>query len=127
MVSGTLVPIPKKDGGIRPVVVGEVFRRLVSKICVAFIRSDVLEYFQPLQLGVGLSGGAEAVLHACNRAILEERPLTASLSCMGLVDFENAFNEVHRQRFLDIVRQHPCGLSLDFLLLFDWGPSVPQP
>ena len=104
VVSGTLVPILKKDGGIRPVVVGEVFRRLVSKICVTFIRSDVLEYFQPLQLGVGLSGGAEAVLHAFNRAIREEA-FDPQL-VMGLVDFENAFNEVHRQRFLDIVRQY---------------------
>ena len=34
------VSILKKDSGIRPVVVGKVFRRLVSKICVALIRSS---------------------------------------------------------------------------------------
>ena len=54
LVSGKLVPILKKDGGIRPVVVGEVFRRLLSKLCVAHIYYDSLEYLQPLQLGVGV-------------------------------------------------------------------------
>eukprot|EP01037_Dinobryon_pediforme_P040851 gene40851-50245_t len=32
VVSGSLVPVLKKDGGIRPIVVGEVFRRLISKL-----------------------------------------------------------------------------------------------
>ena len=72
VVSGSLVPILKNNGGIRPVVVGEVIRRLISKLCVEYIRQDVLQYFQPVQLGVGVSGGAEAVLHAFNRAIRAE-------------------------------------------------------
>ena len=54
MVSGKLVPLLKKDGGIRPVVVGEVFRRLLSKLCVANVHLSSLQYLQPLQLGVGL-------------------------------------------------------------------------
>ena len=103
VVSGSLVPILKKDGGIRPVVVGEVIRRLISKLCVEYIRPDILQYFQPVQLGVGVSGGAEAVLHAFNRAIRAE-DFDAQL-LLVLVDFENAFNEVNRQSFLDIVRE----------------------
>ena len=102
VVSGSLVPILKKDGGIRPVVVGEVFRRLISKLCVYSIRPDIMQYLQPIQLGVGLSGGTEAVLHAFNRAIRSEQ-LVSEDQILSLVDFENAFNEVSRQRFLDII------------------------
>lgn len=61
LVSGSLVPILKKD---RPVVVGEVLLRLISKLCIDFIRPDILQYLPLWQLGVGLSGGAEAVIHS---------------------------------------------------------------
>lgn len=67
-----------------------------------------MQYFQTLQLGVGVSGGAEAVLHAFNRAIRSEQ-LDSRSRILALLDFENAFNEVDRQRFLDIVRlQYPA-------------------
>ena len=49
------------------------------------------------------SGGAEAVLYAFNRAIRVE-DLDPQLLIGIIVDFENAFNEANRQRFLDIVR-----------------------
>jgi len=102
VVSGSLVPLLKKDGGVRPIVVGEVFRRLLSKLCVAHVREEALQYFQPLQLGVGVHGGAEAVLHAFNRAI--RNPSLDPEALLILVDFVNAFNEVNRQFFLDAVR-----------------------
>ena len=101
VVSGSLVPVLKKDGGIRPIVVGEVFRRLISKLCVAAVKGDTLNYFQPLQLGVGVPGGSEAVLHSFNRAIRSTDLAPDTL--LVLVDFVNAFNEVNRQAFLDIV------------------------
>ena len=53
IVSGILVPLSKKGGGARPVVVGEGFRRLLSKLCVANVDNSALAYRQPLQLGVG--------------------------------------------------------------------------
>jgi hypothetical protein len=98
MVSGTLVPVLKKDGGIRPIVVGEVIRRLVSKICVSEVSFDAMKYLQPLQLGVGVQGGCEAVLHSFNRCI-RSSDLDPN-SILSLVDFKNAFNEVNRNSFL---------------------------
>jgi hypothetical protein len=99
MVSGTLVPVLKKDGGIRPIVVGEVIRRLISKLCVSAVYYKATEYLQPLQLGVGVKGGCEAVLHAFNRSIRNNPNLNPE-SILSLVDFKNAFNEVNRNIFL---------------------------
>ena len=106
MVSGKLVPLLRNDGGIRPVVVGEVFRRLLSKLCVANVHVSSLQYLkylQPLQLGVGVKGGTEAVLHSFNRIIRQENMEDESTKVLALIDFENAFNGIFRQVILDIV------------------------
>ena len=71
-----------------------VIRRLISKICAEYIRPDILQYFQPVQLGVGVSGGAEALLHAFYRVTQAEDFDNKLL--LVLVDFENAFNELKR-------------------------------
>jgi hypothetical protein len=101
LVSGTLVPVLKKDGGIRPIVVGEVFRRLISKLCVSAVSHAVTEYLEPLQLGVGVHGGCEAVLHSFNRSIRNSELDHDSI--LSLIDFKNAFNEVNRNYFLQEV------------------------
>ena len=103
MVSGKLVPLLKNDGGIRPVVVGEVFRRLLSKLCVANVHVSSLLYLQPLQLGVGVKSGTEAVLHSFNGIIRQENMEDESTKVLALIDFENAFNGIFRQVILDIV------------------------
>eukprot|EP00973_Karenia_brevis_P018974 2601049-Karenia_brevis.AAC.1 len=57
--------LKKEDGGIRPIAVGETLRRLVGK---AFMAHDVVQLrlhkFVPHQLGVGVPGGAEAIVRA---------------------------------------------------------------
>ena len=56
-VSGNLIPLLKKDvdvRNIRPIVVGEVFRRLVSKLCTKQVAKDASAFLQPLQFGVGI-------------------------------------------------------------------------
>ena len=54
----------KKDGGRRPIAVGEVLRRLVSKCLAVDVIQDIGKHLQPLQMGVSVSGGCEAVIHA---------------------------------------------------------------
>ncbi|GKA49189.1 putative reverse transcriptase domain-containing protein [Tanacetum coccineum] len=84
IASAPLTPLVKPGGGIRPIVVGTVWRRLVSKF------------------GVGVSGGGEAILHVVNRLIEGCRD-DIGLS-MLLVDFKNAFNLVDREVMLEEVR-----------------------
>ncbi|GJT47130.1 putative reverse transcriptase domain-containing protein, partial [Tanacetum coccineum] len=82
--SAPLMPLVKPGGGIRPIVVGTVWRHLVSKF------------------GLGVSGGGEAILHAVNR-LIEDRGDDVGLS-MLLVDLKNAFNLVDREVMLQEIR-----------------------
>jgi hypothetical protein len=101
MSSASLVPLHKKDSiSIRPIAVGEILRRLVSKCCVQAVTTIAATYLQPLQLGVGVPHGAESILHSLNRAIREELPPDTVLA---LLDFKNAFNMIDRQKFLSEV------------------------
>ncbi|XP_052627549.1 uncharacterized protein LOC128134140 [Lactuca sativa] len=73
------------------------------------------KYLNDFQFGVGVSGGAEAILHSANR-LLNERHDDKSLS-MLTIDFSNAFNLVDRSALLHEVRLRCPSISLwvDFL------------
>jgi hypothetical protein len=100
----------KKDGGFRPIAVGEIFRRLVSK-CLAFeFAPRAAEYLKPLQMGVGVRAGCEAIVHAfCS--LLEDPTLQDHSKWVLQVDLENAFNQVDRSHLFAEVRQHFPELS----------------
>ena len=67
---GRLIALSKKDGGIRPITVGYTLRRLAAKCANnAVITRRSQEALQPQQLGVGVSGGAEAAIHAARRLV----------------------------------------------------------
>lgn len=89
----------KKSGGIRPIAVGEVFRRMVAKCSALMVRSTVTSTLAPLQLGVAIQGGCEAIVHSANR-LLRDDPEAWTLS----IDFENAFNTISRSKMLQEVR-----------------------
>lgn len=93
---GRLVALQKKDGGIRPIAVGYTLRRIAAKCANAFVinrRSDALK---PIQIGVGVSGGAEAAVHA-SRKLIQNLPET---HVFVKLDFSNAFNTVRRDLIL---------------------------
>ena len=57
------------------------------------------EFFSPLQLGVGVSGGCEAAVHAARRFLdnMQDNWVLVKL------DFSNAFNSLHRRTILDAI------------------------
>jgi hypothetical protein len=91
-----LIALNKKSGGVRPIAVGCVLRRLIAKCAVSFSVSKLVSYFSPRQLGVGIPGGCEAAVHAARRFLstLDEGSVLAKL------DFSNAFNCIHRDAVL---------------------------
>ncbi|GJZ89332.1 putative reverse transcriptase domain-containing protein, partial [Tanacetum coccineum] len=97
-----LTLLVKPGGGIRPIVVGLVWRRLVSKVSVVMIGHSLDGYLDDIKFGVGASGGSEDILHAVNRMI-EDHGDDVGLS-MLLVDFKNTFNLVDREVMLHEVR-----------------------
>eukprot|EP00884_Botryococcus_braunii_P001105 jgi/Botrbrau1/10996/Bobra.0234s0019.1 len=68
-VGGPVTPLLKPQGGIRPMAVGSIFRRLASKIAVRAALPVVGPYsnLRLLQVGVGVRGGGEALVHSFNR------------------------------------------------------------
>ncbi len=54
----TLFALEKKGGGLRPIAIGEILRRLVGKTLCKTAQEACKEYFWPLQLGVACSLGA---------------------------------------------------------------------
>lgn len=60
----------KKCGGFRPIAVGEVLRRLASKCLSMSSKYAALARLPPHQLGVGVKGGCEAIIHATSHLML---------------------------------------------------------
>ncbi|OXA58286.1 Retrovirus-related Pol polyprotein from type-2 retrotransposable element R2DM [Folsomia candida] len=98
----SMTALRKKTGGIRPVAVGNTWRRLISKIAVARMSSTLVEIFSPHQLGVGIKGGAEAAAHA---ARIYWNYSHDSPKAFLKLDFRNAFNEIRRDTLLQIIRE----------------------
>ncbi len=69
LCGATLLACRKKSGGHRPIAVGEVLRRLTSKCLSYSSRSTVTSTLTPLQLGVGVKGGCEAIIHATSHLL----------------------------------------------------------
>ncbi|GJZ93341.1 putative reverse transcriptase domain-containing protein [Tanacetum coccineum] len=100
--SASLTPLVKPGGGIRPIAVGTVWRRLVSKVSTIMIGYSLDGYLDGLQFRIGVAGGSEAIFHSVNR-LIEAFGNDVCLS-MLLVDFKNAFNLVDREVMLREVR-----------------------
>ena len=83
---------------VRPIGVPEVFRRLASKALLQLVRSRSRQFFAPVQLGISVPGGCEAVNLAV-RSHLQHAPEAGAL----FLDFRNAFNEISRRRAFSVL------------------------
>jgi hypothetical protein len=102
LCGATLIPINKKTGGLRPIAVGEVLRRLVAKCFTFSLAQKAAQLLAPLQVGVSVKGGCESVVHAVNY-IVHDESLREEKQIL-LVDFANAFNSIDREVMLQEVR-----------------------
>ena len=98
-----LIGLAKKDGGIRPIAVGNTLRRVVSKAACATIRDKATAFLAPKQLGFGLSKGAEGAAHAARR-FLSAHMAANGETILLKIDFTNAFNSLRRDRLLEQVK-----------------------
>ncbi len=97
-----LIPLIKKDGGVRPMAVGETLRRLVCKLTLKIVKEDVPPMLLPFQLGVGTPLGSEAVIHSISEAISNLKDDEAILQ----VDFQNAFNLISRDAMFELTKTY---------------------
>lgn len=96
-----LIALAKKNGDVRPIAIGLVWRRLACKIACFSIKDELAQRLAPIQNGFGIKGGAEGIVHAV-RAFSEAQ----HHSPMAIVkfDYRNAFNEIFRKYFLQEIK-----------------------
>ena len=58
LLGARLIPITKKDGGIRPIAIGTIFHKLISSAIMCNLKEKLPGTFSPVQFGVGMPGGA---------------------------------------------------------------------
>ena len=100
----------KKSGGHRPIAVGETIRRWAAKCLARKAIEDVRNHFAPHQLGVGVKGGCEALIHAAN-TIFNDNTIPLEEKWVLQIDMENAFNSIDRVSMLKETREHCPQLS----------------
>ncbi|XP_026378181.1 uncharacterized protein LOC113272583 [Papaver somniferum] len=108
IASAPLTPLLKSGGGLRPIVVGAIWRHLVSKVDAFSVGKDMLSYLGDYQFGVGVPVEGESILHVFN-GLLELKGHSDRMS-MLLIDFSNAFNMVRRSYLIREVRFHCPGI-----------------
>ena len=108
LCGASLLACHKKNGGLRSIAVGEVLRRLTSKCLSCAVRSAAFAHLAPLQLGVNVKGGCEAVIHSVSHLMSSGQP---DQQWVLLLDFTNAFNTINRFSMFEEFRAHIPGLS----------------
>ena len=106
----TLLACQKKGGGLRPIAVGEVLHRLTSKCLSCSVQEQAIQTLTPLQVGVGVKGGCEAIVHAVSRT-LEDPNIPPDEQWTLLLDFTIAFNNISRYYMFEEIRSHVPAIS----------------
>jgi len=120
-----LVPLEKSGGGVRPIAIGEVLRRIACRaVCYQF-RSDFAAHFPHHQFGVNVQGGVEQVVLAV-RAHLQRFQSAGAPCAIYRMDCRNAFNSMRRAAFLsELLRSFPSLVPLvasSFYTRAAWSP-----
>ena len=100
----TLCALRKKDGGLRPIAIGSVYRRLSCRIAAHHAAGLLAPDFRPVQLGVGTRQGCEVAVHATREFISARSNDYSSPDVLVKVDVRNAFNSVRRDVILKSIR-----------------------
>ena len=107
LTASNLFPLAKPDGGVRPVAVGEVLLRASAAWLAKIHTPAARKLLLPIQFGVGVSNGAEKMVHQLQHA-LEHVPMGHSetpLACIS-IDFKNAFNTLDRGAMIRALFSH---------------------
>ena len=103
LCGANLFALRKKGGGLRPIAVGEVLCRLTSKCISRAVRGEAFRALTPLQVGVGVAVGCEAIIHAVN-CVQEDVNISPGGKWTLLLDFSNAFNNINRGKMFEKAR-----------------------
>ena len=103
LFGANLIALRKPHGGVRPIAIGNTLRRIVAKAVNYLMFDSFGGKLRPVQLGCGTKAGCEAAVHA-SRSFLANASEDAPRVLLKL-DFQNAFNSVHRYSLLTVVKE----------------------
>ena len=108
-----LVAAKKPGGGVRPIAVGTILRKVISCALTKVVEPQLQQTFCPHQYGVGIPGGAENVVQGLRIA-------QASMGDCAIaeIDFTNAFNTVERSAIAEAVDRYFPHLKTWFELCY---------
>ncbi|XP_026391995.1 uncharacterized protein LOC113287447 [Papaver somniferum] len=69
VASAPLTPLLNPGGGLRPIAVGTIWRRLCSKLAATLVCKYLTTYLGNHHFGVGIPCGGEAILHSANKLV----------------------------------------------------------
>jgi hypothetical protein len=105
-ISGAnLIAIAKKPSGVRPISMGSVWRKLMSRCALLFFEVPIALHLSLFQYGVGTRAGCEVVQHR-TRELLAKNPSYVVVK----TDFKNAFNSIFRKLMLKALSESIPGL-----------------
>ena len=97
LLASRLVAITKPDSdSLRPIAVGELFYRLAAVIAGSRAGAAAAQLLAPHQHGVGVTSGAERIVHSMQHSLTDRTVRRAALK----VDISNAFNSCDRALML---------------------------
>ena len=109
ILAARLLPLGKPQGGVRPIAIGDVLRRLVAKVLCVQVRDKAREVLQSVQqLGVASPQATEIIIHGLRTAIhysMEDDFYVLQ------VDASNAFNTISRNAIMKAVNENFHELS----------------
>ena len=115
-----LIAFRKPDGGVRPIGIGFTLRRMIAK-AVSFLMFDSFgTALRPVQFGVGTKSGCEVAVHATRRFLLSN---LCNPQAPFKLDFKNAFNSLHRDRFLAMIHES----FQIYIPSYGWHIAIHQP
>ncbi|CAI7862682.1 unnamed protein product [Closterium sp. NIES-53] len=118
LTASRLIALSKPGGGARPIAIGECLTHLAAKVALTVMGESARDHFLPLQYGVAVPGGTEAIIHAA-RSFTDSRP-----QCLVLqTDIANAFNSISRQAIIEAIQDNKLSPLLPLVKLAYGNPS----
>ena len=98
LAGAPLTALIKEDRSVRPIAVGETYRRMISSIEMARYGKLAASTTRPAQMGVAVSCGIDTIAHATRMLVVEHgHKEDRAIAC---IDFRNAFNSLDRNFML---------------------------
>ena len=116
-----LITVPKKNGSLRFIAIGEAFYKLAGLFGLAPLDENIRKSLPSWQLGVAVPGGAELGATTIQFLLEDTSMKYAGISC----DLENAFNSRSRTAILSAL--YACPRLKSIWKISHWTYSTPSP